>query len=86
MSTEPTANNRLETIEALLDAALSQVSKQIAKGSCSASLLREIVQLASAAGISLAEGGQSTSPSFDSVMASMNNVPEDLLSGDYEVN
>ncbi len=76
--------SRVARIEALLDAALDKVAAQIAEGPVSASLLREVVSIVKDAGVNLAEQGQPTSAAFDSVLASLSDVPEDLLSGDYD--
>jgi hypothetical protein len=57
-----------------------KVAKQIEKGPISSSLLREIVQLAKAAGVSIAEEGQPMSRDFDSVLESLKDIDPALLS------
>ena len=79
MPTEDPKTNRIELIEQMLDSALAQVAKQISDGTVSASLLREVVAIATTAGINLAESGQVTSTSFDPILESMKDLDIDLL-------
>ena len=73
-TTAPTAASRVARIEALLDAALEAVAKQIDEGTCSASTLREIIALAQKAGVSFGEHGQPLSAGADAVLASMDDI------------
>ena len=84
MSTEQPTTSRTDRAAQLLDSAMAKVAKQIETGPISSSLLREIVQLAKAAGVEIAEGGQPMSAAsarfHDSVMESLNDIDPALLS------
>ncbi len=72
--TSQTAYSRTDRAADLLDAAMAKVAKQIETGPISSSLLREIVQLAKAAGVEIAQQGQAMSGAVDSVLASLDDV------------
>ena len=75
----PTTANRLSRIEALLDAALDTVARQMSTGPVTAQMLKAVVDIAKAAGIDIAKDGVAASPAVDHILESMADIDPDLF-------
>jgi len=78
MSNNPT---RIARVEKLLDDTLDQLEEKVQKGQASAALLREVVKVAQAVGVDLAndDGPKPGQPGHDPILESMSDIDPELL-------
>jgi len=79
------AGARYNAVAALLDQALAKVAKRLKTGEVSSAMLKQIVELAKAAGVPIVDSAvNSYSPGVDRVLESLADVDFDALNSDTD--
>ena len=74
-----TGDSRTARIEKLLDDSITALSAKVKAGKISASIAHEILALARAAGVEIAQSGTPLTPAFDPILESLKNIDPAIL-------